>query len=587
MTENIIEEERKIRVNVPGVSARFFLKLSGFVVADKAQFNKMCKAVSEDVETAEENRSAILATLEESRHAWQYGRGAFDRVKVLNSYFTEKETAPQKRFNKAVQAFCVGKKDPRQCLRLPFIRPDGKLYAACPFFAVRIDDPGMYTGEIGTDNATNMERLFPADYETWDRYTLPAEKVLKDWEKTGKTYKNDPLFTTSVLWKNGLCFNLVHLLRAVTVTGSNDVYVSEKLAVIRGEGITCIICSRQQNNETIRAFDKACMFIALHGQDVFSDISDMQPAQEETPAEVAQEVKQEETPAVKAEEEPEENKNVDDIQAENVTTAKTGNNDPVSISEFSYAVSNAYKYLYENGDRLLTREQWREYQIRFDEGLTDYEKRVLSAYVAYRKDCVSSDRSVAAFMYILDFFRKVHREIMIPEEPAGNEPPAEPAQPEEVPADDLSENLSAVTEEEPAPIEEPAPDEPFTIVYNSQFGSTDVSFREKPPAEVIQALKGLRFRWHKMKRVWYGYKDPETVRAAVLSADKPQEKEPAEKPSAISEKYKSYYETLFNALKDCHENPADPGKSAYYNGLLSAGSMFLPPETMAQFPRFS
>ena len=137
------QEEMKdiIIVNVPGVSARFRFLLSAFVTVEKSVFTRMMKAVAEDTETAEENLRQILETLNENESKWKYGRGAFDRVKVAKSFFQEKETPQQKRFNKSVQAFCAGSKDPRPALRLPFVRNDGKLYATNAYIALRIENP--------------------------------------------------------------------------------------------------------------------------------------------------------------------------------------------------------------------------------------------------------------------------------------------------------------------------------------------------------------------------------------------------------------------------------------------------------------
>ena len=55
----------------------------------------------------------------------------------------------------------------------------------------------------------------------------------------------------------------------------------------------------------------------------------------------------------------------------------------------------------------------------------------------------------------------------------------------------------------------------YTITNNKQFNSVEISFNEKPAAEIRDALKALKFRWHSVKKVWYGYTDPDTVRAAL------------------------------------------------------------------------
>ena len=59
----------------------------------------------------------------------------------------------------------------------------------------------------------------------------------------------------------------------------------------------------------------------------------------------------------------------------------------------------------------------------------------------------------------------------------------------------------------------------FAISKNEEFGSVEVRFSEKPSAEIRDALKLLRFRWHGQRGIWYGYRDEETVRAAILSAN--------------------------------------------------------------------
>ena len=257
------QEETKeiITVNVPGVSARYRFLLSAFITVKKSVFNRMMKAVSEDTETAEENLRQILETLGENESKWKYGRGSFDRVKVAKSFFQEKETPKQKRFNKAVQAFCVDMKNPREALRLPFMRPDGKLYATDSYTAVRIDNPAVYTGEVSEGSGCSMEKLFPADYETWQQYVLPDEKNLKDWIKTGKIRGNDPIFTTRELWQEERAVSVSKLLKAVTLTGSSRVYVSDRFSVITGEGITCLILNMAYCNYHIEPFEKACLFV--------------------------------------------------------------------------------------------------------------------------------------------------------------------------------------------------------------------------------------------------------------------------------------------------------------------------------------
>ena len=55
----------------------------------------------------------------------------------------------------------------------------------------------------------------------------------------------------------------------------------------------------------------------------------------------------------------------------------------------------------------------------------------------------------------------------------------------------------------------------YTISANPAFNSLEISFDGKPAQEVRNALKALKFRWHAVKKVWYGYSDENTVRAAI------------------------------------------------------------------------
>ena len=58
----------------------------------------------------------------------------------------------------------------------------------------------------------------------------------------------------------------------------------------------------------------------------------------------------------------------------------------------------------------------------------------------------------------------------------------------------------------------------YEITKNEKFNSIEVAFDEKPSVEVRDALKALRFRWHNVNKVWYGYTDEETIRKALEGA---------------------------------------------------------------------
>lgn len=55
----------------------------------------------------------------------------------------------------------------------------------------------------------------------------------------------------------------------------------------------------------------------------------------------------------------------------------------------------------------------------------------------------------------------------------------------------------------------------YTIQPNAEFNSLEIFFDEKPSEAIRNALKSLRFRWHKIKKCWYGRKSEEEVKAAL------------------------------------------------------------------------
>lgn len=63
----------------------------------------------------------------------------------------------------------------------------------------------------------------------------------------------------------------------------------------------------------------------------------------------------------------------------------------------------------------------------------------------------------------------------------------------------------------------------YTITRNNDFKSVEVQFTGKPSEAVRDALKALRFRWHSVKKVWYGYATEDAVREAI--EDKPEQSE--------------------------------------------------------------
>lgn len=58
----------------------------------------------------------------------------------------------------------------------------------------------------------------------------------------------------------------------------------------------------------------------------------------------------------------------------------------------------------------------------------------------------------------------------------------------------------------------------YTINQNQQFGSIEISFDGKPSEGIRKALKSLKFRWHNVKKVWYGFAEESAI-AEILNGN--------------------------------------------------------------------
>lgn len=63
--------------------------------------------------------------------------------------------------------------------------------------------------------------------------------------------------------------------------------------------------------------------------------------------------------------------------------------------------------------------------------------------------------------------------------------------------------------------------ENYTISRNEQYNSLEVTFAAKPSEDVRNALKALKYRWHSLRHVWYGYSTEDAVRAAIEGTQQP------------------------------------------------------------------
>ena len=81
----------------------------------------------------------------------------------------------------------------------------------------------------------------------------------------------------------------------------------------------------------------------------------------------------------------------------------------------------------------------------------------------------------------------------------------------------VSKAENVVTTEEKSPVVE-TDAYGFTISDNVERGSLEITFDGKPSESVRNTLKDNKFRWHKDKKVWYGYGNREAIREALHAA---------------------------------------------------------------------
>lgn len=62
----------------------------------------------------------------------------------------------------------------------------------------------------------------------------------------------------------------------------------------------------------------------------------------------------------------------------------------------------------------------------------------------------------------------------------------------------------------------------YTMTKNQQFNSLEIVFDEKPAEAIREALKSLRFRWHSVKKCWYGYAEADAIRQLLDGAKEAQ-----------------------------------------------------------------
>lgn len=56
------------------------------------------------------------------------------------------------------------------------------------------------------------------------------------------------------------------------------------------------------------------------------------------------------------------------------------------------------------------------------------------------------------------------------------------------------------------------------IKKNNKFNSWEISFENKPGEDTIEALHFLKFRWHRVKKIWYGFGDYSAIVSTLEQA---------------------------------------------------------------------
>ena len=136
---------------------------------------------------------------------------------------------------------------------------------------------------------------------------------------------------------------------------------------------------------------------------------------------------------------------------------------------------------------------------------------------------------------------------------------------------------NATTEETSTKVEETAPETTkdaygFTITDNVERGSLEISFDSKPSDEVRNVLKENKFRWHKVKKVWFGYTDRQTITDALHAAYEAEAK-PAE--SVLEHRTLAAPEPVAQKVEPAAEPTYDPNDPyARLAGLMGHRARF-------------
>ena len=145
-----------------------------------------------------------------------------------------------------------------------------------------------------------------------------------------------------------------------------------------------------------------------------------------------------------------------------------------------------------------------------------------------------------------------------------------------------TESVASAEEESPVAVAENATTTTdaygFTVSDNVEHGSLEITFESKPSDEVRNVLKENKFRWHKVKKVWFGFADRQTITEALHAAYEA-ETTPAEsvtKPAdTVTEAPAAVTEAPESVTKPAESETYDPNDPyVRFAGLMGRRSRF-------------
>ena len=58
-----------------------------------------------------------------------------------------------------------------------------------------------------------------------------------------------------------------------------------------------------------------------------------------------------------------------------------------------------------------------------------------------------------------------------------------------------------------------------TYTLNAELNGIEITFDGKPESSILESLKAIGYRWHKVKKLWYAKQNPDTLSLAQSLAD--------------------------------------------------------------------